>query len=396
MGKMTLGQYISYHRKLKGMTQKELAEKLNVSDKAVSRWERDENAPDITLIPQIADIFEISCDELLRGERRMIVGKEVEWEENGSREIKEENEPVQKQSKNFKEVISKFTIRNLIAVGIALLCPISIKICDECNLGVGLAYTIGAIFILFGVLCEIAFYNDISAKLSTVDFDNEDDANESKFCLMKQFQNTLLIQACIIMSSMYITEGQAEFLYLTIIQIALTIIVGKIIIGVVNKKLSKKNIIKLSEKGKMGEKLKLKNALILVGILIITGVTQLNLDIVLKPTHFIDTFEIESIEDLKKHEYLHNQALKCYSKSGREISWDDTVYCWQDGELEEYDKEGLEAALPMIVCRYSDDRYGEDIIQNIHFGFMALYLIEIIVFSLYARWSYKRKISKIQ
>ena len=51
------------------MTQKELAELLNVSDKAVSRWERDESMPDILLIPVLADIFEVSCDELLKGER---------------------------------------------------------------------------------------------------------------------------------------------------------------------------------------------------------------------------------------------------------------------------------------------------------------------------------------
>lgn len=41
----------------------------NVSDKAVSRWERDESAPDITLIPVLADLFDVTCDELLRGER---------------------------------------------------------------------------------------------------------------------------------------------------------------------------------------------------------------------------------------------------------------------------------------------------------------------------------------
>ena len=41
----------------------------NISDKAVSRWERDESAPDITLIPVLADLFDVTCDELLRGER---------------------------------------------------------------------------------------------------------------------------------------------------------------------------------------------------------------------------------------------------------------------------------------------------------------------------------------
>ena len=70
MEKKTIGGFIAVLRKANGMTQKELAEKLNVSDKAVSRWERDECAPDITLIPVIADIFGVTTDELLRGERK--------------------------------------------------------------------------------------------------------------------------------------------------------------------------------------------------------------------------------------------------------------------------------------------------------------------------------------
>ncbi len=69
MEKKTLGSFLTALRKANGMTQKELADRLNVSDKAVSRWERDENYPDLALIPVIADIFGVTSDELLRGER---------------------------------------------------------------------------------------------------------------------------------------------------------------------------------------------------------------------------------------------------------------------------------------------------------------------------------------
>lgn len=69
MEKKSIGKFIAALRKANGMTQKELAEKLNVSDKAISRWERDENLPDLTLIPVIANIFQVTCDEILRGER---------------------------------------------------------------------------------------------------------------------------------------------------------------------------------------------------------------------------------------------------------------------------------------------------------------------------------------
>ena len=69
MEKNTMGAFIAALRKAGGLTQRELAEKLNVSDKAVSRWERDESAPDLSLIPVIADVFGVTSDELLRGQR---------------------------------------------------------------------------------------------------------------------------------------------------------------------------------------------------------------------------------------------------------------------------------------------------------------------------------------
>ena len=65
----SIGSFIAALRKANGLTQKQLAEKLNVSDKAVSRWERDECAPDLSLIPVISEIFGITSDELLRGQR---------------------------------------------------------------------------------------------------------------------------------------------------------------------------------------------------------------------------------------------------------------------------------------------------------------------------------------
>ena len=69
MERKSIGSFIAVLRKAKGLTQRELADKLGISDKAVSRWERDETAPDLSLIPVIAEIFDVTSDELLRGER---------------------------------------------------------------------------------------------------------------------------------------------------------------------------------------------------------------------------------------------------------------------------------------------------------------------------------------
>ncbi len=69
MAKASIGQFIAALRKANGMTQQDIADRLNVSNKAVSRWERDECAPDISLIPALAELLGVTCDELLKGER---------------------------------------------------------------------------------------------------------------------------------------------------------------------------------------------------------------------------------------------------------------------------------------------------------------------------------------
>ncbi len=66
MKKKTLGMMIASFRKENGMTQLELAEKMGVTDKAVSKWERDLSCPDVNTIPKLAETFGISVDELMQ------------------------------------------------------------------------------------------------------------------------------------------------------------------------------------------------------------------------------------------------------------------------------------------------------------------------------------------
>ena len=66
MAERSMGELICALRKEKGLTQRELAEKLNVPDKAVSKWERNLSCPDVGSIPALADILGLSADALLR------------------------------------------------------------------------------------------------------------------------------------------------------------------------------------------------------------------------------------------------------------------------------------------------------------------------------------------
>jgi len=64
---MTLGNRIAQMRRQKGLKQEDMAEALGVSPQAVSKWENDMNCPDISLLPALAKLLEISVDELLSG-----------------------------------------------------------------------------------------------------------------------------------------------------------------------------------------------------------------------------------------------------------------------------------------------------------------------------------------
>ncbi|WFR59094.1 ATP-binding cassette domain-containing protein [Anaerocolumna sp. AGMB13025] len=68
MNQSKIGKFISECRKVRGWTQNQLAEKLGITDKAVSKWETGKSMPDLSLFTPLCDLFEISLNELLSGE----------------------------------------------------------------------------------------------------------------------------------------------------------------------------------------------------------------------------------------------------------------------------------------------------------------------------------------
>ena len=77
----TLGKKFAELRKLNGFTQDEMAEKLGVSPQAVSKWENDLSCPDIQSLPKLAEVLQVSAEELLQGEvlSAAAAGKSVSW-----------------------------------------------------------------------------------------------------------------------------------------------------------------------------------------------------------------------------------------------------------------------------------------------------------------------------
>lgn len=69
MDSKTIGKFIKEQRSLKELTQKQLAEKLDVTDKAISRWETGKGIPDVSLLIPLSNVLEVSVNEILLGEK---------------------------------------------------------------------------------------------------------------------------------------------------------------------------------------------------------------------------------------------------------------------------------------------------------------------------------------
>lgn len=78
MDQMKIGNFLKELRKEKGITQAQLAETLNVSARTVSRWETGSNMPDISILVDIADYYDISIPEIINGERKSELMNEEE------------------------------------------------------------------------------------------------------------------------------------------------------------------------------------------------------------------------------------------------------------------------------------------------------------------------------
>ena len=75
-----LGNAITHHRKRLGLTQEQLAQRLDVTNQAVSKWETDQCCPDVTVLPKLADIFGISLDELFGRSENSSKTAALPWE----------------------------------------------------------------------------------------------------------------------------------------------------------------------------------------------------------------------------------------------------------------------------------------------------------------------------
>ena len=138
------GNFISELRKEKKLTQKELAEKIIVSDKAVSRWETGKGYPDVTSLVSLSEYFDVSVNELLAGKR--LTAEDIK--ETADENLISVFEQVQKNKKQQNLQVAIYT-----SVLIVVLLPVLIIIGKE---------------LFVSMTTQIQAENIISAVVSTV------------------------------------------------------------------------------------------------------------------------------------------------------------------------------------------------------------------------------------
>ena len=116
MDLVKIGKYIAGKRKALGMTQKQLAEKLNMSDKSVSKWERGICLPDVSVYMELCEILGISINEFLAGEDIDAENVEKKSEDNII-QVTKDSKKKQKNLKSILAVVTTFTVIIVLVLG---------------------------------------------------------------------------------------------------------------------------------------------------------------------------------------------------------------------------------------------------------------------------------------
>ena len=196
------GQFIADIRKEKGLTQKQLADEIGVSDKAISRWETGRGMPDTSIMADLCKVLDISINELLSGQRLSSVDYNEKAEENMVELIKT-NENVKRQGRNV--VVGT-------VVGIILLC-LFIYLITVISGGVGmiiyfidspsLISLLGIQLIILGASGHFAeFFRSFKLLLSSKSYTDEELmqlSEKSEYALSFGIKATLLAGICVVL-----------------------------------------------------------------------------------------------------------------------------------------------------------------------------------------------------
>lgn len=409
MDKKTIGSFISVLRKAKGLTQKDFGDMIGVSDKTVSRWERDECAPDITLIPVIADIFDVTSDELLRGEKRKDFSPATEV-----------NELSQKSEKSLiillERAYARFKTKNLISVCIATVGIFAAAICNYAFIRASLGFIIAALMIFVAVIFQIITTINSNTSDSTTENDLPSTSDYTRKILFLTF-NVIALEISMLLSCIPLLFNADAYLGITfetwfiygILGFAIGILVAFIANIIFENILIKKEIISVNEVQLKKLKLKTKTLLICLITLIVTAIIQFAVNAfgselfstgkIYTPEEFVELAEtpeafeyFDSMVDSETltvsiNEDAENQVHDDdYSEIPKEqiFKKDGSLLCefyMLNENIAQYELEYGDNDEPyFIVYMKSDLREQNLIVKNINYGFVFIYILEIIIY----------------
>lgn len=277
MANTSIGGLMAALRKASGMTQRDLAERLNVSDKTISRWERDEGAPDLSLIPVIAELFGVTCDELLRGERKPVQARE---------ETAGENAVTAKGEKAVKRLLrvtqSQYSTRTMITIAIASVGVIAALVANSFHRA-QLGFWLSCLFGVAAVLSQAIFLNRALLAISAEELPENEVMRTKRqiivtasrvFCVVAVLLAAMLPMLIIVPGSYYGLSG-GEWCILSALFAAIAWFLWVFIHDAVMLSLMKHGCIRLpsnkEEAFRRNVRLKRESALVLSVLLGVTG-----------------------------------------------------------------------------------------------------------------------------
>ncbi|MGN0474915.1 MAG: helix-turn-helix domain-containing protein [Acutalibacteraceae bacterium] len=405
MEKKTIGGFIAALRKSAGMTQRDLADKLNVSDKAVSRWERDECAPDLSLIPVIADIFGVTADELLRGERKSAVNATAATGERGdfSAKSKKQIQYLLRQS------LTNYRIQSMVAAAIALVGIIAAAIANAFNhafLGLG----IGCIIYVTAAVCLAIFTVLTLSRTNSEDFEAEDinDCKKSVAYTAWTAGSVIFIIFCTtlplsIPDDVYLGLRPESWFVMALACAVPGIIISALARYFITSSLMKRGIISITANVVHNRRLTFKMFLIFAAVIAATFIAQSAFNAIAQSEMlFVKGTTFDNYYDFKKYMEMPIPAstddwvaVKVISTSDYDVSdieeyyseeviTDDSGrvlcrYIERNENVCQIIYSATEDYLPITVYNYIDCKQQRQIMDIINIAFVFVYLIEAAV-----------------
>lgn len=345
MEKKTIGSFIAALRKANGLTQKELAEKLNVSDKAVSRWERDECYPDLTMIPALAEIFGVSCDELL----------------NGGRINSEERQPRQEQktAKQIDFLINRvrasFAVHSAGIYALSALGLLAALVCNTVFSRAYLGFFLACVFYVGGLMWLTM---KLIASFSALVYETESpllDRVKEKIVrgAAGNLTGVLIMLAAalpliVVVNSPYYGLDISDWARYGLVFAGIAAVIGLIICAAVPRICTARGVYVPEEMTVKADKLRLKSALILVAVLVVTAAVQIALNS--DTTLFADSTSFDNVDDFVTFMETKQTSGGYNDAPATAVEYDAPAY--DSRQWREEHTHSIEAPDGSVVCTY--------------------------------------------